>query len=224
MMKFIPPKSLLLPVIAVLYISACSNEQKGQAIGESYLNSEAYRQFERQSVKEHSGKSDEATVFERILTGFFTDPATEELKPPVRIDSLSVSTYLKSPAAVELKQSMINEPVRLNYTYYPIGTLKGGEPGLLFFLIRRPSIYDDVELAVATFKDTSLVGVRSLAEFKKTLSMKVGSNVEVGRSLNIISRIKRETFYPVPQEHNITYRYTIDGGGKIKEEVVSKES
>lgn len=221
-MIFNPPKYLLPLIISALCLCACSNGQDDQAIGESYLNSERYQQFERQSVKERSGKSDEATAFEGILSSLLTDPATKELNPPVQIDSLSVDKYLDASAACELKLSMLNEPARMDYTYYPVAKTERDGLNLLFFLIQKSSVYRDIELAVATFNDTTLIRARSLAEFKKTISMRVGSKVQVGRSLDIISEIKREPFYPVPQEYHTIYRYTIDEKGEIEEEILSE--
>lgn len=214
-MKGSAPRYLFFLFIC-LGILACQEETGEQQIGQEYLNSESYREFEEETGKEIKQKENQLRGVAEHLEELPECETTNGLSPPFVINQKELRILREHSADCNL--SLNDEASR--FTLSMLGRSSLQDIDLYWVLIDWQTMYTDQELLAVTAYNDSLKSFKKVGIFKKNLARDIKTEARVqlvGGNVQITSVTNRKITYPIEQDNVVVTKYSIDPQGTIRE-------
>ncbi|MCW9707162.1 hypothetical protein [Fodinibius salsisoli] len=189
---------------------SCSAEVDTATIGQQYLNSKEFRQFNKQANQEQlQSVKENRSLLQRLSTLGHCDHSNTS-DPPF---SLAASTIGERDLSAQGMSS--GEGYELNL----IACLSFREIEAQWIVLTNSSIYLDKELLLATIHRNRLVDYRVVGIYRQNLSEDISTHVGVKRTpdhIVILSSMDRAIQYPFEQNNSIQAEYHVDSKGSIE--------
>ena len=173
-------------------------------IDDDYVASESYQQLEERLEKEQERSFSEEESLRMIFEQMLKSNHSKELELPI------TDTFLSLVEAESHWQEL------QGFKFKDLGKINRSEITLSFVLIQKPHVYDEAGLVMATSQNDSLIQLQTIGQFKNTVTEKVETQVQIGETNVIATKVFKKILYPVEQENSTTYLYQISESGRIK--------
>lgn len=181
-------------------------------IDKSYLTSEDYRQLEQRLNSEQerfrSGSNTPAEVFEQLIES--DDVRTLDL--PLQIDSLVLNNYQDRFEELSIETNSNKNESR----YYEIGMVDTPNARLYLLMVKNPSVYRHLEVWMTTVQNGRPVDTELIAEYKKSLTDKITTDLEINNRHEVHASLQRNREYPIRQEYKEQRRFEITDSATIE--------
>ena len=193
-------------------------------IDDEFTKSEEFQLLNKQWEEEKRSAGERESAISLLVKQMLSQTGFDERTLPVRLDSVSISALLTEESKIPLGRNHALFSQLSAESIYRYGRIQLNGVSALLFLVKAPGVYRDVDMLLATVKDSSLVDLELILQYRKNLTEEVsGEAVFEGQSNNIIiATIDNQRFYPVEQNNTITYRYAIKEDGNIETQIVSE--
>ncbi len=199
-----------------LILTAC--EKESEPVNKEYIESEAYKEFKKDSKNHFSEQINGYESLHLYLQKF--DPCTNALtlSLPLQLDKNTLQKY-----AVEFENKCgSTEPEDIPpYNLQDIGYTSLKDLTIRWMILEKESIYEDQQLLAVAYKDTELSDFKIIGKFKKNLSQKISSDIQVsqrGKLVYIYTKMRRDIMYPIEQKNIVETNYLINRSGDIREQ------
>lgn len=181
------------------------------AVDEAYLESEEYRSLQRQIEQEKDEIKDRESALMAVVQKMLAHPDKYHQGAPFRLDTLALDSLMIPENRIGIEASKDYE----NYRFYGLNIFKGGNYTGALCLVQLPGGYQNIEIGLATLRDSSVVDVALIGRYTKNVMEHTYTVVLIDEDLNIMTGIEKNRFYPVRQKNTVNYRYTISKQGFI---------
>lgn len=184
----------------------------GSVVDEAYLESEEYRTLQRQIELEKEEIKDRESALRAVVQKMLAHPEKYHRGIPFRLDTLTLDSLMIPENKITIEASKEYE----NYLFYGLNIFKGESYTGALCLVQLPGGYQNIEIGLATTRDSSVVDVALIGRYTKNVMEHTHTELLIDEELNIKTGIKKNRFYPVSQKNTVNYRYTISKQGFIK--------
>jgi len=195
-------------------------------IDDEFMQSEEYRSLHKQweENKASTIDSDKELALAHLVTYLLSHTGEMEGTLPVRLDSVSLQSLLSDESKIPPDRDQLFFSKLSAESIHTYGRIQLNDLSALLFLVQKPGVYQDVDMLLATVKDSALVDVELLLEYRKNLAEEVSGEAffENGSNNIIQVTVNKRRFYPVEQTNTIRYRYTIKEDGNIETQLDSE--
>lgn len=195
-------------------------------IDDEFTQSEEYRSLQKQ-WEEHKARaidSDKESALAHLVKSLLSHTGEMEGTLPVRLDSVSLPALLTDESEIQMEKDQPLFAKLSAESIYTYGRIQLNGLSAVLFLLKRPGVYQDVDMLLATVKDSALVDAELLLEYRRNLAEEVSGEAffENGSSHIIQVVVNKKRFYPVEQTNTISYRYIIEEDGNIETQLDSE--
>lgn len=183
----------------------------GSVVDEGYLKSEEYRTLQRQIEQEKDEIKDRESALMAVVQKMLAHPDKYHQGVPFRLDTLALDSLMIPENKITIEASKDYE----NYRFYGLNIFKGENYTGALCLVQLPGGYKNIEIGLATLRDSSVVDVGLIGRYTKNVMEHTHTKLLVDGDLNINATIEKNQFYPVSQKNTVNYRYTISKQGFI---------
>ncbi len=183
----------------------------GSTVDEAYLRSEEYRTLQRQIEQEKDEIKDRESALMAVVQKMLAHPEKYHQGVPFHLDTLAMDSLMISENKITIEASKDYE----NYRFYGLNVFKGENYTGALCLVQLPGGYQNIEIGLATLRDSSVVDVALIGRYTKNVMEHTHTVVLIDEDLNIMTGIEKNRFYPVRQKNTVNYRYTISKKGFI---------
>lgn len=183
----------------------------GSVVDEAYLESDEYRSLQNQIEREKDGIKDRESVLMAVVQKMLARPDKYRRGVPFHLDSLALDSLMIPENKITIEVSNEFE----NYRFYGINIFYGKGFNGALALVQLPGGYQNIEIGLVTFRDTSVVDVALIGRYTKNVMENTHTELLVDKDLNIKAGIEKVQLYPVAQENTVHYQYTISKRGFI---------
>lgn len=203
-------------------ITGCSQkadtpEDPGPVIDDSYLQSDQYRTFQDKVEKEHKEMVDRQTLVQELILKMHEAEGLPEWGLPIHINTERLEHWANAMEPVILRDPGFTGSEAVHNRYIPAGLVRQDSLTVLLFLVRRSTMYKDMQLYMATIRDGQVQDVAPIAEYRYDLSIRSIPEVTIRKDLTITSVMERMTNYPIRQENTSTWHFRVEQNGNIVE-------
>ena len=183
----------------------------GSTVDEAYLKSEEYRKLQRQIEREKNGIKDRESVLKAVVQNMLTHPEKYQQGVPFHLDSLALDTLMIPENKITIEATNEYE----NYRFYGLNIFHVEDYKGAFALVQLPGGYQNIEIGLATFRDSAVVDIALIGRYTKNVMENTHTELFVDENLNINASIEKVQHYPVSQKNTVNYLYTISKQGFI---------
>lgn len=195
-------------------------------IDDQFTQSEGYRSLHKQweENKARAIDSDKESALAHLVTSLLSHTGRMEGTLPVRLDSVSLPALLTDESEIQMEKDQPLFAQLSAESIYTYGRIQLNGLSAVLFLVKRPGVYQDVDMLLATVKDSALVDAELLLEYRRNLAEEVSGEAFFENGNNHVIRVtmNKRRFYPVEQTNTISYRYTIEEDGNIETQLDSE--
>jgi hypothetical protein len=199
-----------------LGIFACREETGEQQIGQKYLDSESYREFEEKTETEITQTENQLQGVAEHLEELAECETSNGMSFPFVINQEELTTLLEQSTDCNLGSN--NEASRFSLSMLGRSSLQ--DIDLYWVLVDWQTMYTDQELLAVTAYNDNLRSFKKVGIFNKNLSRDIKTEVRVqlmGANVRITSVANRKILYPIEQDNVEITKYSINPQGTIRE-------
>lgn len=212
---------IIFVLIAALLLGIYFYNPDRNLIDEHYISTGEFQSLEKQ-LDRHAPNGESPTFSLKIIARkTLESPKTNELKIPFALDSTSFKGYVNPEHKLRLKKTAQSRSEFENFDFYAVGRSSGNGVTFVLFLMKKLSVYRDIEVILTTVKDSSVIDIASVARFRKNISEEITSTLKIEKDLVLKTKVSKIRLYPVRQENVVHYQYGISEKGGIAEKLMS---
>jgi hypothetical protein len=212
----IVPRCFCWGLILCLIVTAC--EKESEPIDKEYIESEAYKNFKKNSNNNFSEQINGYESLHHYLQKFEPCAKALKLSLPLHIDK----NMLQRNAADFGKECEVPGTGGISpYNMQDIGYTSLKQITIRWIILEKESIYEDQQLLAVAYKDSVLSDFKIIGKFQKNLSQKISSDIQVsqrGELVYINTTMRRNILYPIEQKNITETNYRINSNGDIRKQ------
>lgn len=183
-------------------------------IDENYISSKEYQSLQAQIDDNRRTTIQKEELLNLVAIKILSGGTSPDRRLPYILDSLSIDSLGVPDNKIRLDFSGVKPDEFKNFSFYRALAMSKENTDLVFFLMQHPGIYKEIDIVLATVKDSSVVDMKSVGSFRKNLAEEITSTILINRD-HIETKVEKLRFYPVEQHNVIHYRYTVANDGFI---------
>lgn len=187
-------------------------------IDEDYTDTEMYRSLQQQLEAERSEFSGEEQVLDEVVSAMLQQGRHRQIPTTIKLDSLTFDTLISEALQIPVTSKTIDSGT----SFYRFGRLSSNDITALVFIIKKPGVYADFDLILATVVNDTLQDTEWIAAYRKNISEEVTGELIIEADSAIAVTQHRLRQYPVQQLNQIAYRYEILKNGSIETKTITK--
>lgn len=183
-------------------------------IDENYISSKEYQSLQAQIDGNRRATIQKEELLNLVAIKILSGGTSPDRRLPYILDSLNIDSLGVLDNKIRLDFSGVKPDEFKNLSFYRVLAMSKENTDFVFFLMQHPGIYKEIDIVLATVKDSSVVDMKSVGSFRKNLAEETTSTVRISRD-HIETKVEKLRFYPVEQHNVIHYRYTVANDGFI---------
>lgn len=193
-------------------------------VDEDYLETEKFRSLEKRIENEKEKIRDREAVLLMVARQMLVEPDKYQQGLPGHIDSHDLDSVMVPANKLSLDDFRIMPPDFKNYSFYGWSIFEGKHYTGVLSLIKLPGVYKNIEVGLATVRDSSIIDVVLIARYEKNPTEEITTTLYFKEDFSIEAVIEKDRSYPVEQKNTVIYRYNISDDGVIETTVQSDGS
>lgn len=206
---------------AALFASICFYNPDRNVIDEDYILSKEYQSLEKQFGENKTGNRDKESILSLVAREILADTIKYNHPLPWHIDSLAIESIMGAKNKIHLNNSEVGQTEFGSYDFYGVLTLAEDNISVVLFLMKRPGVYKDIDVVLASVEDSLIVDIKSIGRYEKNIEEETTSTIQIDENQSIKTKTVKIRSYPVRQKNIIHYSYTVSNDGIIEVSVTS---